>query len=80
MSECFIKARELGGLILDSKQAGRYITALDKNRGDAASAEALEAERALRAFTEQILDITRATVFGAEDMGANCGSCRKRSE
>jgi hypothetical protein len=73
MSPCFEKARELGRLILASEPAMRLAdaeAALSENPGSAtALTDTQEAERNLRAFTEQILSMIRTAVYGADDSG-----------
>ena len=80
MANCFEKARELGQLILYSDAALRlHDTQAALEEGNANAYEMMEAENALTAFTDQVLNIIKATVYGtAEKSNDGCASCCMR--
>ncbi|MDR3240460.1 MAG: hypothetical protein LBT44_10325 [Clostridiales bacterium] len=79
MTDYFTKARELGGLLLDSEEFARLRRLRDaRDGGEAVEASAYaSAEKNFAALLGQVIDIVRLTVWGDYDEpeSANCVSC-----
>ena len=82
MNECFDKARELGELILKSKEGANLIAAEKEYDEGIGPYEHVElAKKALASFSGQIINIMQATVFGIDGLNNNdCGACGKRGK
>jgi hypothetical protein len=76
MTEYFVKARELGRLILQSKQAEALAEA-NLSGGDTAKACG-----EYQALVNQVLDMIKATVYESKEDEADghCGGCRNRGK